>query len=207
MNWKAVIALSTYGILLSAALGLGFITEENRIFTLGIPLSFSLFIGIKIHKKLFLHGFLIGLFIESTKWLTIYLFFPGYIDQNLPFIKAAGHLWREMVFGGMNIGVWLGFLSWLIADLKLNFMSVGRQIKEKRDFLSIKNIFFIITSLLSFFASICFFAILLPSCAGHPPIRFIGVWIIPISIIGVLGFYLLGKLLLRLCFRYNLPES
>jgi hypothetical protein len=209
MNWKMIIALSSYGIVMGIGLGLGFMPEKSLLFRVGIPFSFALWIGSKIDRKQFLHGFLVGFIGESVKWPIVFLLFPTYMDHHFPgALEDARYFWLLMIFYSINIAVCAGWLSLLAADLKPYLRSIGEQIIEKKTFPSTKVGFCMIASLFSFFGSIFCFFMLLSSCSGHGPRSpEIGIWILPISAIAAWIFYRLGKLFLKLSISLKLPDN
>jgi hypothetical protein len=209
MNWKLIIALSSYGLVMGIGLGLGFIPENRILFRIGIPFALAVWIGAKIDRKLFLHGFLVGFIGESFKWSTVFILFPAYMDHHFSgSLEEARYFWLLMIFYGINIAVWVGCLAWLAADLKPYLRSIRGQISEKKTVPPTKFFIYIIASLFSFFGSFSCFFMLLSSCSGHGPIiPKISMWILPISAIAAWIFYRLGKLFLKLSISSQLSDK
>ena len=97
----------------------------------------SLWIGIKIDKNQFLCGFIVGLIVECVTWIIVFIFFSTFAAHNYSetAIKEKYFDYFLLIYGiltGVTLGVFIGFLSWLTADLKPYIKSIKSRLKEKK---------------------------------------------------------------------------
>ena len=184
---------------------LGFIhVPDLQSYRFPIIIICSLWIGIKIDKIIFIHGFLVGLISECITWIIVLIFYSSFVAHNPSetVLKDQYFDYFLIIYGiltGMTMGVFIGFLSWLTADLKPYIKSITARLKENKISSPITRVFYIIISLLSFLASIYFFGILFVSCAGHPPFKtpISNITIILVSVVLTWILYRLGKFFLK----------
>ena len=213
MNWKMIIAISTLGIVIGIGLVLGFV-HDIIYYRISIIIIFSLLISIKIDKNKFLNGFIAGLIIECVPSIVVFIFFSTFIANSNARTVINEKYFDYFMLGygvltGIVTGMFIGFLSWLIADLNFNIKPIKLLLNKKKVSSPINVVFYIIASLLSFFVSIYFLGLLLSSCSGHPPFKTpkSNILIIIVSVLLTWIFYRLGKLFLKASYNAKLADN
>lgn len=202
MNLKYILTLSSLSLVTGFGLVFGYIQESDSLILYGLVIGCSLLIGIRIERKIFFHGLLIGFIGGFVTWLIVYLLYPIFLIHNLEAKSSNNIDDRNLILlmaflTGCHTGLAVGCLSWVFAKFKLGindiFIAVRR---DRKAFLTLRSFFYFCASIILFFASFyCFFMYILSTCSGHPPNTFIGIWIIPVSVFITWILFRFGKIL------------
>ena len=121
MNWKLILSLSGFGVLMGALSVLGLISEVEEWLWLAIGVFCAGWMGTQLGERRFLHGFLVGLIGGGVAPAIQALFFSSYLAHNPDFTQAASQLppgiplilipLIAIPLGGLFSGVVLGLLT------------------------------------------------------------------------------------------------
>lgn len=128
MNWKLVFTLALFGVAMGIAAVLGFYPPSLEwLLWLIITLFCAWVIAKKAAAKLFLHGFMVGLFDGLIVPIITAVFFSTYLANNPSYADQAKQLpagqdMRTFSFIlapviGVVYGLVLGFFAWLAGKI------------------------------------------------------------------------------------------
>jgi hypothetical protein len=131
MNWKWIIQLSLFGLLMGVATVSIIPSNIEPLFWGVIFVVSAYFIAMNCREKLFLHGFLLG--IANTIWVTVIhlLWFDRYVANHpeelamMANFPTAGSLTLTVTLMGVVFGVVSGVLLGLFAAAAGRFVKRG----------------------------------------------------------------------------------
>jgi hypothetical protein len=123
MNWKLILSLSGFGVIMGALSVLGWTRGVEGWLWLAIGIFCAGWMGTQLAERRFLHGFLVGLIGGAASSLIQTIFFSTYLANNPEFSQAAAQLPPgiplilipiiAIPIGGLFSGVVLGLLTML----------------------------------------------------------------------------------------------
>ena len=123
MNWKLILSLSGFGVLMGVLSVLGFTQGVEGWLWLALGIFCAGWMGTKLAERRFLHGFLTGLIGGAVAPVIQAVFFSTYVANNPEFMDAVGQLPPgisprliavvAIPVGGLLSGVVLGLLTML----------------------------------------------------------------------------------------------
>lgn len=123
MNWKLILSLSGFGVLMGVISVLGFTQGIEGWLWLAIGIFCAGWMGTKLAGRRFLHGFLTGLIGGAVAPVIQAMFFSTYVANNPEFMQAASQLPPgisprlllvvAIPVGGLLSGAVLGLLTML----------------------------------------------------------------------------------------------
>ncbi len=127
MNWKLILSLSGFGVIMGALSVLGWTRGVEGWLWLAIGIFCAGWMGTQLAERRFLHGFLVGLIGGAVGPAIQAVFFSTYVANNPEFSQAAAQLPPGIPFilipiiaipiGGLFSGVALGLLTLLAGKL------------------------------------------------------------------------------------------
>lgn len=127
MNWKLILPLSGFGVLMGALSVLGYTQGIEGWLWLAISVFCAGWMGTQLAERRFRHGFLVGLIAAAVASAIQALFFSTYLANNPEFMRAAAALppgfpliaipLIAIPVGGLLSGVVLGLLTLLAGKL------------------------------------------------------------------------------------------
>ena len=92
MNWKLILSLSGFGLLMGILSVLGLVSKVEGWLWLAIGIFCAGWMGTQLAERRFLHGFLTGLIGGAVAPAIQALFFSTYVANNPEFTQAAAQL-------------------------------------------------------------------------------------------------------------------
>ncbi|MGH9778755.1 MAG: hypothetical protein ACRD5I_10135 [Candidatus Acidiferrales bacterium] len=127
MNWKLILSLSGFGVLMGVLSVLGLVSRVEGWLWLAIGVFCAGWMGTQLPERRFWHGFLVGLIGGGAAPAIQALFFSTYVANNPEFNQAAAQLppgispiiltLVTIPLGGLLSGVVLGLLTMLAGKI------------------------------------------------------------------------------------------